>query len=283
MATISGSAVLGVTITQTVLTPGTYIKIVRHDTSGHYDDVIVRGAYLAPITATTMSFYDFEVPFNTTINYSIYAYSDPEGTTNILQAGSNDLSTTTPTGFVLLTDPVHQGLRVSGSVMSLESWSNQGLTLGSHRVLGRSAPVIVTDLLSSRTGQISIANINSFSVNYDGSGPYTIGQVLESQWAPILETGNVLLFRNDWQTSGFDDCFIHIDSVETTRLSRVLGSYTTPLKGYNLSYTEVERPHPGLDTELLFTWADVRSNNFDWAEVAFTHATWQDVLNDPTL
>lgn len=280
----SGDAILGITIQVSSFgsildDPAYTLTVTRVDDDGHYDNSVVRGASEVAITDDTMTFYDFEAPFNTQISYTTTVFED--GVEWGTMGDSNALTTTVPSGFTVITDVLTPANRVSGGILDLSSWQRQSQILGSHRVLGRAAPVVATDVLSSRSGTLVASNLNLFDVNYDGYGPYDLYEAVEGDWPTLFDSGTIMLFRNDWSVSGFDDMYFIVDGVETTRASGIVGAVVPPIKSYSINFMEVERPSPTTEAPPLFTWQDVLDNYATWADVQNAFTTWQEVLDNP--
>lgn len=263
---------------------GDKIRITRVDQTGHYADAIVRGADLIDTDTGVVLIFDYEAPLNTELKYSWEVFNVTDLDTPVDDGEVGPAETVVPLGFVALTVVSTPEIRVSGAVIELHEWSNAGRIRGTHYVLGRRNPVVISDVQSGRTGTIILSNLNISEIDYDDSGPYDPYEAAAGMWSDIFVPGETLLFRNDWSASGFDDCYMQTTGVKSTRLSRVLGTEAIPIFQYDISYIEVDRPGTGV-TALTFgegVWQSVLANNVDWQEVLDDHSTWLDVLDNPT-
>lgn len=285
----SGDAVLGNQLTVELPdgNPGSYFKVEREDMSGHYPTVPVRGydvvanSSIVAVGGGSFDIFDFEAPLNTTLKYHVSTGILP-GATSTGTADTGSLTGTTfPAGFTVITNPLDETIIVAGSVSDLREWSYASNVLGNHRVLGRKNPVIATDVMSGRTGSMSVTDLNVFSVDYDGDGPHTQYEPFTGQWDSIFTGGNILYFRNDHTVSGYDDLYFVTDSLGVTRVSGPVGQPDV-IRQFDISYTEVDRPADVGSVLVLFTWDVVADSNATWAEVASDHADWADVLLNPT-
>lgn len=279
---VSGDAVLGFTITVMGANTGDKLEVLRADSSGHYSTVAVRGADMIDPTGATMAFSDDEAPINLPLLYTANSYDlsdlDTPTSTDSEPAGPDDF----PSGFAIITKVLDVSDRVAGSVMELDTWTYEARILGNSRVLGRANPVINADVMSGRSGNILMNNLNVFDVDFDGFGPYDQYEPVDVGWSTIFASGDTLLFRSDYRETGFDDCYFKVTGLTVKRLHRPGGMLLETIRSYDISFTEVDRPLTGLEGLGLFSWADVMNNNADWQEVNDDHADWTDVLLNPT-
>lgn len=255
-----------------------------------------------------MTVVDFEASFSDTTSYSVTVYDENlatiTGSTTLTSGGvdsGNFIYTLPEPGFAIIQDPMLPVARVAGSILSLSEWENQGRKLGSHTVIGRRDPVIISDVASLRTGEIVMADVNSTATKYDNQGPYDHGQVVRRFWLPtttsagvvdLWRTGQVLHFRSRSLYTGFSDAYFIVDGISHQRVSGVVGAMSPPIMAHSISFTEVQRPSPilpGTQTvdwdpaEAVPQWQDVKDTYSTWQEVSDTYPTWLDLIQDQSL
>lgn len=285
----SGNAVLGNKLTVALPdgNPGSYFKIEREDVAGHYSLVAVRGydtvansSIVAP-GGGSFDIFDFEAPINKSLKYHVSTGVLPDATSTGTADTGTLAGTAFPTGFTVITNPLDETVIVAGNVSDLTEWSYGSNVLGSHRVLGRKNPVVATDVMSGRTGGMSLTNLNVFSVDYDGDGAHTQYAPFVGDWDTIFTNGDVLYFRNDYTISGFDDLYFVANNLALSRISGPVGQ-SAVIRQFDIDYTEVDRPADVGTAFTKFTWQVIADSNPTWADVTVTHADWADVLLNPT-
>lgn len=280
--TVSGDALLGYTVTITDADQGDRIRVYRTDLSGHYPDLAVRTLDLVEPSGDTMVVVDHEAPFNTDLQYIAEAYDlsdldNPVGTDT-----SDVINTVLEAGFVLITDALDPTRRVQAGVTDLSEWTNDGIILGDHKILGRTHRVLAMDIEDGRKGTMVLDNLNCFSVDYDETGPYELYEIVNHEgWESVFGRGRTLLFRNSWEDTGFDDLYFKTIGRGQRRIGIV--GIGTPHKEYTIQYVEQDRPLTSIVGLGLTTWQTVLDSNFDWQEVLDDHADWLSVLTDPGL
>lgn len=277
---------LGWQITVTGANSYDFIRVTRVDNTSYYDDAIVRGFDMVAPTGSTMIVDDDEAPFNTSLNYRAEGFMLSNLVTPASSATAGPYTTTVPFGFALIADVLDTGSRVHGAVPEegLRSWDIDGNVKGTYKVLGRKNPVVITDTAGSRSGSLKMTNIQSFTTQYDATGPHgALYSPYLGRWNSIFNAGSTLLFRNDHNTTGFDDLYFKVQSVTATRIGRIsTEGVNTPTMDFDIKYVEVDRPATSIEGLGLYTWQTILDSNVDWTDVNATHATWADVLANPT-
>lgn len=289
IAYASGDAVLGYQLTVNLPTgaAGNYFQITREDVSGHYATVPVRNydvvANSTVVSAGGGSFtaFDYEAPINKTVKYYLSYGALPDATSGGTVDSGSIAGTTFPVGFAVITDPLDPNLIVAGSVIELSEWGYESRILGSHRVLGRKNPVVATDVMSGRKGNILMSNINVFAVNFDNSGPYTAYSTFDGDWDSIFTSGDILYFRSHHTNTAFDDCYFVTESLTVSRISGVVTA-VAPIRSFNIGFSEVDQPAGASAPSAFYSWATINDSNANWTEVAANHASWADVFANPT-
>ncbi len=279
--TVTGDAILGYRIEYNLTDEsaiGDILTITRTDNSGHYPVATVRGADAIVVTSFNTVVYDYEAPFATTFTY-LATRTSPAPVQYDL--GTTAGPTAVPTGFALIQSALNPRTRSAGAVLDMGDWSREMRVLGEHQILGRSKPVLALDVLGSRNGTMSVANINPWIMNFDTLGPYAAYAVREDPIEDMFDDGAVFQFRSSWTTTGFDDCYFMCRSMNIGRLDRAIGSTAIAMKKYDIAFTEVDQPDTKLSAVPLVTWADVRAVRTTWADVAAANTTWANVLESP--
>lgn len=275
---------LGIDIILSDIGTSSWVTLTRSDTAGHYADVVVRGVYLIPETGSDMVFVDYEAPLNTTVTYTIRGYFDSAGTSLAYTVtSSNFVTSSVSVGFTIFTDPLTPAYRASGVVTDLTQWSRSGRNLSESQVMGRSNPVIAKDVLSGRKGTITAIDLQYYTTDYDGYGPYTQYTAHPGGWKEMFDTGSILLFRNIWSASAFDDLYFSVDNVSVSRISGIPGAASTPITQYAIDFTEVDRPAltaGSTSNNHLFTYQDLTDNYATYADLS-VKATYQALMNNP--
>ena len=129
-----------------------------------------------------------------------------------------------------------------------------------YQIVGRSRPVVVSEVRASRTGVLQIHiwradDHEAFNALMDS------GQTILFQAAPGHGLdGNLYLSIDDvaWEPESWDA--------------------TVPEYLWSLGVTEVDRPAGGIQGSAGRTWQDVLDNYQTWHEVLDAYGSWADVL-----
>lgn len=281
---VTGDAVLGYVITVTDADAQDLVHVYRVDQSGHYETAIVRELDMASPTGSTMVVTDHEAPWNTTLRYFAESYDAGDTETPVATAQSSLVTTTIPTGFVLISDPLDANQRVALAIEELNEWEYSGRELGTHHVLGRRHPVLNMGVEEGRSGSIVGTNLNIYSIDYDENGPYPLYEVKDhANFETIFRPGRTLLLRNTWSESGFDDLYFKATSHKTERLVKVGNNNGNVFKRFTITYKEQDRPTTRLSGLALGTWQTIFDSNATWSEVNTDHGSWTSALVDSHL
>lgn len=279
---VTGDALLGYELTVTNSTEGDYVRVRRVDSTSHYPVAGVRGLDMIPSTSGPIVITDYEAPLNTTFKYLAETFLLADLVNPSTTYSSNELLTVVPAGFAIITDVLAPDERVAGAVLDFSNWTRKASILGKHKVLGRALPVTITDKFSGRSGSLVMSNLEHYDVKYDIPGRYIPYSTQPGKWSTIFDSGSVLLFRSDYRATGFDDCYMVIESVDPKRL-HLVGQNTPATMAYTITFSETDRPATAIVGLGLYTWNDLLMSNNTWNDLVSKYATWQDVLNNPTL
>lgn len=279
---VTGDAITGYVVTYTVneahvIASADRVTVTRIDQSGHYPDTVIRDAELHTLTAYDTAFHDYEAPFETTFTYSASRYSSSDDTTIIHTATATGTATSIPTGFAMIHKVLDPRIRIAPAMQDFSSSRDTNI-LGKHQVLERRNPVILTDVLTGRKGTIQCNNIHTWTIDFDGRGPYTAYTVRDEYLNNMFDDGGVFQFRSHHSETGQDDMYFIVDSVSDQRLSRVVGALTDMPKQYDIDYTEVDMPDPSLSATPLITWGDVDEVYVNWLSLDLAKDSWSEVM-----
>lgn len=284
---VTGSAVLGFTITVTQANEGAKLQVRRADNTGYYDTVAVRGADFISPSAATMVFTDNEAPFNSNLTYTASSYSLSDLVTPIHSASQvkSGSATSVPNGFSMIHQVFDSAERVAGTLVQLPTQTRDAKVLSKSEVLLRSNPVIITDVLGGRKGDLKMSNVISVTTDYDGLAAIEQFATYLGKWRSVFADGSTLMFRNDALRSGFDDMYFKCQGVTIEGSGQPVGANYPdyPILIYTINYSEVDRPLTTTSGLGLTTWNDVYASNANWTEVNSTHLNWLSVLNNPLL
>lgn len=277
---VSGDAFTGFQLTVTNADEADRFHIIRTDASGHYEVVPVRGGDYAAPTGSTMIIDDFEAPFNTTLSYTAQAFDLQDLETPVSEDTQGPFITEVPLGYFLIHHVLNPDYRIVGAI-ELNDWNIKSKVLSRVEVLGRSKPIVTTDLMGGREGEMSLTNVHVFSVDYGLGDPDIHETYSDAALNNIFKDGDTLLFRSSWEETGFDDMYFKVDGLTYRRRGIVRND--SPILTLNIKYIEVDKPPTALNSLTLLTWGDLNDNNVDWDEVNSTHADWESVADNPLL
>jgi hypothetical protein len=234
------------------------VTVTRKHPSGKI--VPVRGMDLTSLNAGVFLGYDYEAPIRWGVIYHATAY-DSGG--NVV-GDSIDVPSYFDTEDDWLTDPVRAGrgftIQVEQAGLPQETYTGQ---VGVHYVLGRPAPVVISQTRASATGQVSI--LTSTLAERD-------------KFHLLTAAGGPLLLRTSPER-GVRSLYMQPTTITEERMG-VLG--VNPERRWNIEYVEVDPP-PGDITGAQVDWQDVLDTYATWADVVDNVETWIDLVDGRTL
>lgn len=270
------------------------LRVICRDPEGVYPDQIVRGTDHATISGASFLVEDFEFPQFRSVEYRLELYDG-----GVLDA---TISTGTLTGlpeayfvtqgayplFNSWIQSVEQPvLNQPCFVEKFNNWKRDGRMLAKQNILGRKLPVVVSDVMAGREGQMT----------------FWVGDVLPWPWNStdsfheyelLFNEGDILLFRT-WEDDavGHKPLYFAVDNIDYERKGRAAhtrihnGSIEDRTKGgvflVKVTFVEVDRPATGTILLSDTTWSDVNSTATTWNDLVVNRATWFEVYQDPTL
>jgi hypothetical protein len=267
-------------------------RIICRDPEGVYPDQIVRGTDHFDISGAAFLVTDYEFPQFRSVEYRLELYDG-----GVLDA---TISTGTLTGlpgayfitqnsyplFNSWIQSVEQPvLNQPCFVEKFNNWKRDGRLLAKQNVLGRSKPVVVSDVMAGREGQLT----------------FWVGGVLPDPWNAtdsfheynlLFDEGRTLLFRTyEDRELGHKPLYFMVDAIDYERKGKVHprihnGSIQDATDGiwlFKVTLVEVDRPATGTILLSDVTWDDVENTATTWNDLVTNRSTWFEVYQDPTL
>lgn len=256
MATISGtpnSSDASVSLTAGSLAGITSLSITRNDPDGisrpvrSATDVQTGGA-------TTMAFFDFECPLEVDVTYTLTPNTGSPVTSGLVYIWTNDEGT-----IYWLKNVASAPESRIVNVQDMSAIQRKARILGQYDVLGRSNPVVVSDVRGGRTGTFTL---------------YTDTVDEAAGVRNLLATGFVLFLQCPYAVDFPDMYFIAGDAEELRH--RAMG----PERTWTVPFIEVDAPTDDLVAVGSNSWALVVQFG-TWLNVKNKRSTWLDVLNLP--
>jgi len=177
-----------------------------------------------------------------------------------LDSGTTNLAPVLPsanTNPYWLKNPNRPGQNVRVEIMDLIPTTRDGRT-GVFQILGRSFPVVVSDLMTSRSFSLVI-DAPSKSVAKDLEGRFAIGNPMYLQ-----------------PPSGTDD----VDAIYFVTTQCKVEQDEKQSLGWTVTVDAIEcaMPNPAVYGD-TYTWSDVIANYATWSDVIAANATWSDVID----
>lgn len=223
---------------------------------------LVRGASglidQQPITSNLMVIEDHEAPLGVPVRYRITMYDPASGATSTRSSSLVTL-THTDTDECWVKDPGRPYRNMKVVVRSPPEW-DRPIQQTVHRVRGRRAPVIRSDVRGSLEGDLVVMTRS------DGE---------RAALHQLLDSGDVLL----WQAApgmGVTDMYVSIGTVPE---GRIPGPASEPWRTWTLPLIEVDMPTTvGVGGSAGRTWQDVLTEYGTWQALADSGLTWEQVL-----
>lgn len=251
--------------------------VLREDVNGDYPQEPVRGLQDADPTVESGS--DYECPFVTQIEYRYTAYNAESGVYAVIVSDTlvPDYVRDSPGAPVELITANFYVKDISNPVKSLavamgeiESYDVEGNILGTYHVLGRSKPVVYTDVMGARTGSFKVY------ASVDNIGGVVIHSAKDHR--SLFETGDVLLLQSVKYPVDLRDMYFVVDGYSERVLNRPSGDGLWI--EFTVNFTEVDRPLT-LDMPLsTATWQDLYDDTAfsSWTDVNAAGTTWLEIL-----
>jgi hypothetical protein len=209
-----------------------------------------------PITGDLAVASDYEAPLGVPLQYSVRVYTGSD----YLRATSRSIMIPEPpVTDVVVKDPTQPVRSSTLTVDTVPDWT-RAARQGVHQISGRTTPIVITDVRTSRTGTMTVVT-------------ETRDDITRLWW--LLESGNTLLIQ--WpSTWGEQDVYVQVGDVQETHILR-WAKYQD--RTWTLPLIEVDRPIGGLVGSATRTWADVEAESTDWLDVLTRHSAWLGVYS----
>lgn len=228
--------------------------IVRTDGAGNQN--FVRTGNPAQIVSGAAVLFDYEAPFNTAVTYT----ATPD---------TGSAATSAAATLVVVSQPwlIHPGFPALSQELIVTAMPDESsdVNQGVHTVLGRAAPVVITD---------GVRHATTFDITVR-TETWTDFDALDG----LLADGSVLLLQGTDPITGRTLYrWVSVGAVTKTPLVPV---FANQLYHWTLSCTSTDAPSGLLQAE--FEWNDIVADYATWADVKTAFPTWQDVvINHPT-
>lgn len=262
--------------------PGcTHYRVICRDPEGKYPDQTVRGTDKIPIPGGgTAAHADYEFPQFRSAEYRLEMYTNAVLTTTVttgtltgLPAAYLNSQGALPLYSAWIQSIETPSLNEPCFVEEFKSYQRQGRVLAEMDVLGRSNPVVVTDVVGGRKGSFT------FWVGDVLPPPLTTDGV--NEYEQLMEEGRVMLFRAfDDNKNGVKPLYFILESFDRELITK---STENGIWRYDANFTEVDRPATGVISVSNVDWDDVKTTFATWTTVNSNRGSWLAVLQDPTL
>lgn len=255
-------------------------SVYRRDPSGQYRDGYVRGMHGVAVASNTAVGSDYEAPIGVILDYYVELTS---GVDTYTAGPIKPSPTSIPSqpmaygrGVAYLKNVNNPQVARAVMIESMPTWRRSATVLAEHHVLGRSNPVVITDVLGGRKGDFTINVL------------MPEGQEIDEIYSILLDGGVLLLQNNNYRISGFKDLFFRVTgdvSVERRHLMVDYGALETPnladrVFEVTIPFTEVDRPDTlGVVAQGDVTWQQVLTEQSTWTGVNTNNASWTEVTN----
>ncbi|MEV4037723.1 hypothetical protein [Streptomyces umbrinus] len=207
------------------------------------------------ITGDVAVITDYEAPLGVDVQWRV-TIENPTGSGRYSYT-SDAISLDSETLDVWLKDPGLPARSVRATVQTLPDWQRSARQ-GVNQVRGRSRPIVISDVRSSRTGSLALVTHSESE--------------RDSLWW-VLDTGHVLLLQ--WPPGwGERDTYVSIGDVTEAHITE-LAEFSD--RTWTLALTEVDRPFGGIVGSADRTWQTVAESGADWSDALAGATTWLDV------
>lgn len=258
-----------------------FYKVICRDPEGRYEDQIVRGTDMITISGASAAVSDYEFPQFRSVEYRLELYDGDvldatisTGTISGEPEAYFDSQGALPLYGAWIQSVTQPSLNQACFVEKFPPWKRSGKILAKNNVLGRSLPVMVTDVMGGREGEFS------FWVGDVLPPPFDQTESIE-EYELLFNEGDILLFRAyNENLNGIHPLYFIVESATYDNKAKdgKLGQFN-----YKVTYVETDRPATGTISVSNVLWDDVSTTFADWDEVFNNRATWFEVLQDPTF
>jgi len=252
-------------------------KIVRISVGGVFPDAPVRGADNVSVVTNATTVDDYEMPINFDFNWRVEGY---------IGGVLTDYSTTMTPGAITApaSFPAYYGsfwiknvanptLSRALIVSDFAETDYEPVILSNNNVLGRTKPVVFTDVWGARQGSFSILSVELLG-----------NQTSIADIEALIQSGDVLLYQTAYQSNILRDMYFIVTSLSRTQYTKP-GLDNVLEFTYEVGFQEVDR----LVTTGLATgygiWLDLENDPAytTYNDIAAANATYEDVLNRYTV
>lgn len=224
------------------------VRVGRRDPSGF--TTLIRQGDPFTVTSGRGLLYDYEAPLDVDISYTATQVTPPGN--EVAASATIKLASD---GHSWLKDPglPSMNLRVGVSALPTLTRAARGNALA---VVGRAAPVVLTDIQSAPTGVVTL---------------YSLTDTGRNGLLALMSRGSVLLLSTP-AAYGFGSQYIVLGEVTENRV----GLAPEASRTWDLPFTVVERP-PGLSKPATTKnlWSDVRDFYGAWGTLTARGISWQ--------
>ena len=246
--------------------PGTLVSVWRYDESGKRYPVRGYGGDWIDVPFSgsgTIVVEDYEAPIGSRVYYRV-VWSNLDTSTGVNEASIDTRTVTAPSisdpSMVWLKSPGQPGLNRQVMMAENLSWERAARS-AVYPVVGRSSPVVISEVRSSKAGQIKIR----------------VGRLDEhSALEALLSSGLPILLQVTPGYAGITgNLYLAVGDVQWEPES---WSAAVPGWLWTLNVTEIDRPAGGIEGSADRTWQDVLGSHQTWREIEERYGSWTDVL-----
>lgn len=287
-------------------------NVTRVDEAGHLESDI-RGGQYQSVTGATFAAEDYEFRFGgtgwsvveneITWRFKFYSNQTLVHQTTVNRVGITDLITSIDAAATGLPDaafpktwlsvPEIPQFNIPVAVEQFNIYNFDAKILSESRVLGRSNPVINTDVLSGRRGKFTL-----LLTKETNNSNYQVPSEVD-EYSIRFALGSVMMLRNAAPALvGIEDIYFIVKNVNVVRLNSVVsqvsifdqaridGSQSVdnsffPVIRIDIEFIEVDAPPNGIAVS-QFSWQSLLDNFASWQDVANFFGDWLDVLQNPS-
>lgn len=250
------------------------LTLTRREQTSTYADQAVTGFENVDVTdLDTYAGSDFEAPLFFDFIYILTAQSASETGSYYAEVsitGYPSVLTVIKGGSAYLKSVGTPAISIPILVEEFDTTERKNRILSNSNVLGRSNPVVLTDVVSGRTGELKFVTLDNLT------GPSSVSVSAVEQ---LLTEGGTLLLQTAYPFTGEKDIYLVPDTFSKKRINKILQG-TGPLHQWSVSFIEVDRPTSSQPVAST-TWQDLLDHNMSWNSVATDYTSWLEVLQNP--
>lgn len=241
------------------------IRVSRLHIENRFAPATVRGLDVVPIPSPLASANDYEIPLDEDFNYRVDALDEELNV--VTTAFSDTVSVPVPYHRVLVRSVGQPTLSQRIQITAFPSFSQQLRILQEAKILGKSRPVVLFDVMEGMTGEFECMS------TLDQNDP--IGWKLRE----LIRDGQPLMFQSVNRVTGIEDFYFVAEGVTVVRKETVHPS-REPRFIYQVQFKEVDRPPTDSESLGFFSWETLEDVvHPDWQSVKDTFSSWLAVLN----